>query len=103
MIVYVSEGRASLDQAEDFRRFSVACVGARPEATPAGVDGVSFESPDVAWVSVDALVGMHGAAATPEWRQALAGMIEKARPHGWISPDGRSIRAHVTWGDTPAS
>jgi hypothetical protein len=31
------------------------------------------------------------------WQQALTGMIEKAKPHGWIDAQRQAIKAHVEW------
>jgi hypothetical protein len=31
------------------------------------------------------------------WQAALTGMIDKARPHGWIDEARAAIKAHLEW------
>lgn len=97
MILLLAEGGQHLLQAEDFKRFSLHCGQARPERPPEPVEGVTFETAEVAWVAVDRLIALRGASASPEWLSALDAMIAKAEPYGWVSKDRRQVRAHVEW------
>ena len=52
---------------------------------------------DTAWVLEAALRAWPDVADDAAWQQALGGMIEKARPHGWIDDARKAIKAHVEW------
>jgi hypothetical protein len=99
MIVLIATDGDHLLEPDDFKRFSVNLAEPKPAHPPART-GIVFESIEVAWVSVDHLIALRGPEATAAWRQALTAMISKAAAHGWVSPDGRQIRAHVVW-DSP--
>ncbi len=97
MIVLLTKDGQHLLQADDFKRFSLHCTEARPPHAPAPVDGIVFESADVAWIAVEHLVAIMGERASPEWRQEVRTMIEKVEGYGWVSPDRRQLRAHIEW------
>jgi hypothetical protein len=40
-------------------------------------------------------MALSGRVGDEAWMASLRKMIETARPYGWISADGREIRAHV--------
>jgi hypothetical protein len=90
MIVQVAAGRTALLDPDDFRRFKVTL-----EAGATNNSLLRFEGAVVAWVDVEALVALSGRASDEAWMAGFCKMIEAARPHGWISADGREIRAHV--------
>ena len=64
---------------------------ARLRAPPSSPDA------DTAWISQAALRRWPEVAQDAAWQQALAAMIEKARPHGWIDDARAAIKAHVEW------
>jgi len=48
-----------------------------------------------AWIRIEALRELAGAAATPEWEASLQGMLGYARSKGWVDDDLDAVRAHV--------
>src|SRR5215467_3216920 len=96
MIVEVdlSEGVASttLLEADDFKAFKVVVRGGGTALSTA--DAVA-KVDEHAWVSVDALRELAGAAATPEWEASLEGMLGYARSKGWVDDELDAVRAHV--------
>jgi hypothetical protein len=89
-----------LEEHDNFRAFKVVVEGSRhelPAVREALKDVAAIDDADTAWVSERALRSWGGVAEDAAWQQALTGMIEKARPHGWIDDARRAIKAHVEW------
>ena len=103
MFVKVADdGRVSLEDPNNFRAFKVVVAG-----DPAAIDnarralmGVADVSDrDTAWVFEAALRKRPEIAQDAAWQQSLGGMIEKAKPHGWIDEARKAIKAHIEWVD----
>jgi hypothetical protein len=50
---------------------------------------------DHAWVRTDALRRLAGPAATPEWEEGFAAMLDYARVRGWVDDEQGAVRGHV--------
>ena len=87
-----------LEDRDNFRAFKLVVEGSRAglEAARAALAG-TVELADAAWVLEAALRGFPEVAGDAAWQQALTGMIDKARPHGWIDDTSKAIKAHVEW------
>ena len=101
MIVKLTADRTVvLEDRDNFRAFKVVVDGRREDIDDvrrALAPMAELVDADTAWVSQDALRTHHEVADDTAWQQAFAGMIEKARPHGWIDDDRKAIKAHVEW------
>ncbi len=100
MIVRLDASGPRLDDADNFRAFKVvveAAASEREAITKAATDAVRFETDEQAWVAISALESWPGHGQDAQFRASLQAMIEKAKPFGWISEDGRFVRAHVEW------
>jgi hypothetical protein len=89
-----------LEDRDNFRAFKLVVEGSRAEldAVRAALAGTAeLADVDTAWVLEAALRGRPEVADDAAWQQALAGMIDKARPHGWIDDARKAIKAHVEW------
>ena len=79
----------------DFKAFKVVVS----DETPALADRVAAlgvaRLDEHAWVSIDALRRLAGAAATPAWEESLTAMLEFARSRGWVDEELEAIRGHV--------
>jgi hypothetical protein len=99
MIVRVDTagGQASLEQPEDCKKFHVEASGGGL-AQVAAVLGTSADAPDDhVWVPLD-WVRAEATGRVPEnWTAEFDGMLGYASSKGWMSPDGRSIQAHIVW------
>ena len=90
--------QARLVEADDFKAFKVVLRGGGPSvADRLATVGVA-RLDEHAWIRIDALRGLAGAAATPEWEESLGGMLEFARSRGWVDDEVGAIRAHVERG-----
>jgi hypothetical protein len=85
-----------LEEPEDCTAFSVRArgrVGAALEAAGVGrMDG------DEALIEVDAVRRLAAGRVGPDWEADFAAMLDFAATKGWMSDEGRSIRAHVVEG-----
>ena len=93
MYVRCQDGEVQLVEVDDLKRLHVEVDGSVAD----GVLGAfgSLEGED-AWLSVQALRdGAHAQGVAPRWDEDFDAMVEFAAEHGWASPDGRSVRAHV--------
>jgi hypothetical protein len=101
MYIKLSKDRRVLMQDRDnFRAFKLVVEGQRDDldavrATLAGT--AELPDADTAWVSEAALRKWPEVAQDVAWQAALTGMIDKAKPHGWIDEQRQAIKAHVEW------
>ena len=86
---------ARLLNPDDVSGFAVVLEGdddPGPEALAAG--GV-LGFGDHAWVRTDALRRLAGSAATSEWEEGFAAMLDYARTRGWVDDEQGAVRGHV--------
>ena len=89
------EAQAQLVDPDDFSSFSVVVVDDRP-STGERLAAVGIARLDEhAWVRLDALRELAGAAATTAWKASLDAMLEFARPRGWVDDELGAVRGHV--------
>ena len=93
----------TLVDAENFRAFEVVAEkdGQELAAALAGIGEVDAEGAHV-FLDAEAVKGLAGKLATPEWVTQFEGMIEFARSKGWVDEAGR-VRAHVERPDGSAA
>lgn len=97
MLIRVTEaGAVVLEEADDFRRFSIRFdPGARgTAAAEAALSAIARPDGDHAWVAEPALRALAPCGSDPAWQQGLAGMVAFARGRGWVDEHG-DIRAHI--------
>jgi hypothetical protein len=86
---------ARLVDPEDLTSFVVVLEGeADPGAEALAAGGVLGLGAH-AWVRIDAVRRLAGPAATPEWEDAFAAMLDYARSRGWVDDDHGAVRGHV--------
>jgi hypothetical protein len=95
MRVLLSPAGVSVVDLDDLRRLQVETELTGP-ATASSLEraGAGHVDGEYAWLSVGYL-RTAGAAAGEEWTRGFDTMIDFARGHGWLSTDGRTVRAHV--------
>ena len=93
--VHADGAEARLAEPDDFKGFKVVLRDNRASLAERVASVGVARLDEHAWIRVDALRELAGAAATPEWEASLAGMLEYARSKGWVDDDLDAIRAHV--------
>lgn len=86
---------ARLVDPEDLTGFAVVLEGDEDPSPEALAAGGVLGFGDHAWVRTEALRRLAGPAATPEWEQAFAGMLDYARTRGWVDDGQGAVRGHV--------
>ena len=101
IVIDLSGGGASLRDAADFTRFSVALEGVALEgegdlAQVVQHSGLGRLAADGEHVVVDpaAVRALAGPAADDRWDEGFAGMCAYAAGKGWVEPDG-GVLAHI--------
>ncbi len=90
-----ADPEARLLEPDDFKGFKVVVSDHAP-ALAGRVAALGIPRFDEhAWVSIDALRSLAGAAATPAWEESLDSMLEFARSKGWVDDELGAIRGHV--------
>ena len=79
----------------DLSGFVVVLEGEEEPGPEALAAGCVLGFCDHAWVRSDALRRLAGPAATPEWEEGFAAMLEYARGRGWVDDDQGAVRGHV--------
>lgn len=98
MVVTLTTDGALVQDADDCRRLHVetALEGAALRAAVEGTATGSVDAEGAVWLDVAVLRSRARlAAAAADWPQRWAAMIAGAERAGWLSPDGRAVRAHV--------
>jgi hypothetical protein len=89
-----------LGDRNNFRAFKLVVEG-RPEnldeVRRALIGVAELPGTDTAWVFEDALRRWPDVAQDAAWQDSLTGMIDKAKPHGWIDEQRNAIKAHIEW------
>ncbi len=95
-MIDLSGGGASLREAAEFTRFSVALEGEGDLAQVVQRCSLGRLSADGAHVVVDpaAVRALAGPAADDRWDDGFAGMCAYAAGKGWVEPDG-GVLAHI--------
>jgi hypothetical protein len=95
--VELSLGRRSarLVHPEDMTSFAVVLDGEAEPGAEAIADGGVVGLGTHAWVRTDALRRLAGPAATPDWEDSFAAMLDFARARGWVDDELGTVRAHV--------
>lgn len=88
-----------LEEASDFRRFSIELAGDQPAAQGQALAALLAPVADLdetghGWVRPDAVRALTPLSGNADWQDGFAAMIGFAARHGWIDAQGR-IRAHV--------
>ena len=86
---------ARLVDPDDFKAFKVLVVGDEPSLGERVAAAGIARLDEHAWVSIDALRGLAGPAATPAWEASLQSMVEYARSKDWVDDELGAIRGHV--------
>jgi hypothetical protein len=86
---------ARLVNPEDLSGFVVVLEGDEDPGPGALAAGGVLGFGDHAWVRTDALRRLAGPAATPEWEEGFAVMLDDARMRGWVDDEQGAVRGHV--------
>lgn len=101
MIVAIdAAGAVRLEQPLDFKRFHVEIAAPRTELAAlrrAFASCGAIEDEAHAWVDADALRRWPGLVGNAEYATGLGQMLDYAARKGWMSPDGKRVRAHIVW------
>jgi len=86
-----------IDDAKNFRAFSVRIEGALDAAAQAELLGRIAVKHDRehAWISERVLRDWPSLKSEPWWQDGLTGMIAAVQKFGWIDNESHSIRAHI--------
>jgi hypothetical protein len=95
MVIVVEDGGVHMQDPSDFKAFKVVVRG--DDADGLGAVG-RLADRDTAWIGVDAVRTLAGAAAGIEgWEDDFAAMLAYARTKGWLDESGTEIQAHVEY------
>lgn len=94
MVIVIEDGGVHMDDPSDFKGFKVVV---KEGEDPSAIEAVGSLADDgAAWIAVDAVRNLAGAAATvPGWEDDFAAMLAYARTKGWLNEAGTAIRAHI--------
>jgi len=86
-----------IDDAKNFRAFSVRIEGSMDPAVQAelGLVAVSSGDREHAWISEGALREWPSLKSEGWWQDGLSNMIAAVQKFGWIDQASHSIRAHI--------
>ncbi|CAN7587480.1 hypothetical protein [Variovorax paradoxus] len=92
-------GVPQIDELEDFRRLHCEFASDAVQLdnlgrSLAGVAEVVY--PATVWIELD-WMRQQGVNTDPAWLQKFDQMIAGAKSHGWVSADGKRVKAHAIW------
>lgn len=95
IVIDLSAARVSLNDPDEFTRFSVALEGKGDLAQVVQTSGLGrLKDDEHVVVDPDSLRALAGPAATGAWEEGLSGMVAYAAGKGWVEADG-GIVAHI--------
>ena len=96
MLVLITDSGVCVYQPHDFGSLALETRGPSDAAiaTLRSSGLASGVSDGHAWLSIAALKEA-AAVGEDEWAARFDQMIDSVRPHGWVSEDGRQVRAHL--------
>ena len=96
IVIDLAAARVSLEDPDEFTRFSVALEGPGDPAPVLAASGIGRLRDDGEHVVVDpaALRALAGPAADEAWDEGFSGMCAYAAGKGWVEADG-AIQAHI--------
>lgn len=100
MILSISgEGYAQLLECDYLQRLhcETALAPADKDLLDAALSGIASLDADHAWISTAWLKAAGARSQDAAWLPRFETMIDKARPYGWVSADGQSVKAHIVW------
>lgn len=101
MIVAVDAAHVvRLEHPHDFKRFHVEIAASRAEFAALQRAFAPFGTIDDeqhAWIDAGVLRAWPGLAGDAAYQSGLAPMLDYAARKGWMSPDGKRVRAHIVW------
>lgn len=105
MIVLIDEKKTvQLVEPLDFKRFHLEIRGDRatlPALRQAFAAYGTIDDDGHAWIDAEALRSWPGPAQDPAYRAGIDGMLGYAAKKGWMSDDGKRVRAHIVWTAAP--
>ena len=94
MVIVIEDGGVRMVDPSDFKAFKVLVKEGEQASAIEAVGRLA--DADTAWIGVDAVRNLAGAAATvPGWEDDYAAMLAYARTKGWLNDAGTEIQAHV--------
>ena len=88
-------GTVSLEDAQNFRGFSIVTDTAGTSLPPAFHDMATDAGDGRWWLDADAVVGLSGHAGDDAWTARFWAMLEGAEPYGFADLAKRRVKAHV--------
>lgn len=101
MIVAIdAAGTVRLEQPLDFKRFHLEILAPRSElaALRKAFAAHGTIEDEHAWIDASSLRQWPGLAGNAEYQTGLGQMLDYAARKGWMSADGKRVRAHIVWG-----
>jgi hypothetical protein len=94
--VQVTPSEVTLEDPSNLKQFHVSVRGGAVDVGAALVSsGFGRMDGNDAMISVQAVRRAAAGRVADEWATSFESMLDFARTKGWMSDDGRSIRAHV--------
>ena len=96
MYVQVTPSEVTLEDPSNFKQFHVAVRGAAVDVGAAlARSGFGSMEGNDAMISVEAIRSAAAGRVGEGWDAGFESMLEFAGTKGWLSEDGRAVRAHV--------
>lgn len=106
MIVAIDAAHAvRLEQPLDFKRFHVEIAAPRSGLAALRKAFASYgaiEDETHAWIDAETLRQWPGLAGNAGYATGLGQMLDYAARKGWMSADGKRVRAHIVWAEAKA-
>lgn len=90
------DGKLALREPDDFKRLHIEMSDGEVtrDETDRALGSIATRDNDDFWIEVAALRKL-GRAGDAAWESSFDAMIASVRKFGWLSPDGRRVRAHL--------
>ena len=93
-ILINTEGHLSLEEPDDFKRFSI--VDQSADSNRAALDVIATpEGDDHYWIEAQAVIALSPRATDPAWEEQFWSMLKMVEPYGFADLSGKRVKAHI--------
>ena len=101
MIICIDEAaRVEVTDLDNFRQFHCEISGSKSiieSINRFSAGAVEVTDENTAWVNAKWLADLGSTRRGGKWLEDYLKMTEQAKSYGWVSSDGRKIKAHIVW------
>ena len=93
-ILINTEGRLSLEDHDDFKRFSI--IDRSPDSNQSALHEIATPAGDNHyWIEAQSVIDLSPCAHEPSWVESFWAMLKAVEPYGYADLERKRVKAHL--------